>query len=133
MSCCLHQTLLPSHIPPDSGLHAVIDIMMQACVWTGSATCDAASCKDRCLANLYPGFAATPIVSGIGWYNDAFHDICPELTLVLERVASGFYLNGPDSTSGGATASRRLLDAGSGGGAGGGSGSAPGLVCIPCM
>ena len=107
------------------------ELDMQACTWTGSAACDAASCKDKCIANLYPGTAAAPSQSGIGWYNDAFYKICPELTLVLERVVSGFYLNGPDSTSGGAAASRRLLDAGAGAGAGGGSGSAPGLVCIP--
>ena len=106
---------------------------MQACIWSGSAVCDAASCEDKCLANLWPGYVATPYLSGIGWYNDAFYEICPELALVLERVASGFYLNGPDSASGGATASRRLLDAGSGAGAGGGSGSAPGLACISCI
>ena len=81
---------------------------MQACTWTGTADCDARDCTNKCTANLYPSFVATPLLSGIGYQNDAFYQICPELALAVTRVASGFYIDGP-STPAVSASGRKLL------------------------
>jgi hypothetical protein len=63
-------------------------------MWTGAASCEASSCTNKCIANLYPAYVASPVLSEVAYQNDAYYGICPELALMVDHTRADFYALG---------------------------------------